>query len=68
MSQFRCIHCGSRRTPDSYIDDGDDHNKQLFNLLLVVTLLTCCLGVPVFFLYPVFARRKHRCKDCGITL
>lgn len=65
---FRCIHCGSNATPESFIDSNNAHNKMLMSLLVLITVLTCCLGFPVLFLYPFLAWRKHRCADCGIGL
>lgn len=65
---FRCIHCGSEKTPDSAIDGDNYENKMLLNVLILMTLCSCCIGFPILFVYPFVARRKHYCKDCKIKL
>ena len=65
---FECIHCGSDLNPDTFIDKNSPENKAIFNMLFVLTILSCCICFPVFFFFPLFAKKSHRCAECGIKL
>lgn len=69
MAKFRCIHCGSRRPPQSFIDPENPANKQMITGMVAISLISCCLLAPfVMILYPFMAWRMHRCSVCGIKV
>lgn len=65
---FRCIHCGSQRTPDSYIDSNSPENKSIMSMLVLLTMLSCCICFPILLFFPMLAWKSHRCAECGIKL
>jgi hypothetical protein len=68
MPTFECLHCHSRHQPETFVDERSQYNKQILAVLMLVILMTCCIGFPLIFLYPFLAARKFRCSECGTVV
>jgi hypothetical protein len=69
VGRWRCFHCHSERPPGRITVHTSPTNRNLMVGVVALSLLTCCLGAPIFLvLYFLVAQRTSVCRDCGMRL